>query len=140
MRLKLPLPQEEKRFSTTYTLGLQEMNYGNHLGNDKVLTLAHEARLRFFKGLGFDELNFFHSSLIQASAQVQYTGQGYYGDPITIDLWLPQRSETGFEVFTLLKKENSEIARVSVALLFYDYDKGRIQKCPLEFIEFMEAK
>ncbi len=139
MRLKLPVPEKKPLFSTPYTLGLQDMNYGNHLGNDKVLTLAHEARLRFFKNLGYDELNFFGSALIQANSQIQYCAQGFFGDQLLINLWIIEKNAYGFDLFTHIKREETELARVHTSLVFFDYEKNKIAKCPTKFLDYVEA-
>jgi acyl-CoA thioesterase FadM len=35
-------------FRTRLRVRVDDVNYGGHLGNDAVLTLCHEARIRFF--------------------------------------------------------------------------------------------
>lgn len=55
-RLTLELP-EHFAFYTEITVSIRDINYGGHLGNDAVLGLAHEARLRYLKSLGFSELD-----------------------------------------------------------------------------------
>jgi hypothetical protein len=43
-RLKLELPAGFP-FRTTLTVRVTDLNYGNHLGNDALLGLLHEARV-----------------------------------------------------------------------------------------------
>ena len=51
-RIKLELP-DKFPFSTTLYIRIGDINYGGHLGNDSVLAMIHEARLRFLKKHGF---------------------------------------------------------------------------------------
>ena len=55
-RVKLQLP-EAFTFSTDLDVRVSDVNYGNHLGNDRMVTLLHEARLRFLTHHDFAELN-----------------------------------------------------------------------------------
>ncbi|RMF54479.1 MAG: thioesterase, partial [Calditrichaeota bacterium] len=41
-RLKLTLP-EKFHFTTELSIRISDVNYANHLGNDAVLSLIHEA-------------------------------------------------------------------------------------------------
>lgn len=54
-RLKLILP-ESFLFSTTIAVRITDLNYGNHLANDKVLSILHEARMQFFQHYGYSEV------------------------------------------------------------------------------------
>ena len=55
-RIKIELP-EKFIFSTEIPLRISDINYGGHLGNDAVLSIAHEARIRFFNKHGFKEID-----------------------------------------------------------------------------------
>ena len=44
-RIKLTLP-ENFNFSTNIEVRITDINYGGHLGNDSVLEIIHEARIR----------------------------------------------------------------------------------------------
>ncbi|MEC7277074.1 MAG: thioesterase family protein [Bdellovibrionota bacterium] len=128
VRIKIQLPKGEPLFQSNYTIGIQELNYGNHLGNDKVLSLAHETRVRFLHSLDQGELNFFGTGLIMGGAKVQYLGQGFFADQLKLNLWVDEASDYGFKVFTQIEKETSEIARVEVDMVFFDYEKQSVNK------------
>ena len=138
MRLKLKAPPTKPLFTTHSSIGVSDLNYGNHLGNDKVLTIAHETRLRFLHHLDYDELNFFGAALIMASAQVQYLGQGYFGDKLTMNLWITESSNTGFHFFTQILGEEREIARVDASLIFFNYQTQRPIHSPDSFQRYLK--
>lgn len=136
MRVKLTLPKESPVYSTEFTLGVADMNYGNHLGNDRVLTLAHETRLRFICKFEETELSFCGSALIMADAALQYKGQGYMGDKLVAHLWPANATKYGFDFYVHLEKEDGqEVARVKTGMLFFDYDKNKIAQTPPLFFE-----
>lgn len=134
MRIKLVIPEEAPLFTTHFILGVADMNYGNHLGNDRVLTLAHETRLRYMAEFQETELSFCGAALIMADAAIQYKGQGFMGDELKADLWLTNPTGFGFDLFVQLQhNQGSEVARIKSAMLFYDYEKNKIAKAPQEF-------
>ena len=55
-RTKLILP-DNFNFSTELEIRITDINYGGHLGNNSVLGLIHEARLRLLVDKGFIEQN-----------------------------------------------------------------------------------
>ncbi len=64
-------------FSTTLTINIEHVNYGNHLGHDKLVALMHEARLRFLDHLGQSEVDFYGISLILKSLVVNYHQEAF---------------------------------------------------------------
>ena len=53
-RLRIDLP-DELDFSTDIDVHVGYVNYAGHLGNDSVLAIANEARIRFLKILGYSD-------------------------------------------------------------------------------------
>ena len=47
-RVKLDLP-DDFTYSTQLDVRVTEINYGNHVGNDRMVSLLHEARLRYLR-------------------------------------------------------------------------------------------
>ncbi|HCZ36928.1 MAG TPA: thioesterase, partial [Cytophagales bacterium] len=46
-RVELTLP-DKFIFETQLTVRASDLNYGNHVGNDRILTLMQEARVLFY--------------------------------------------------------------------------------------------
>ena len=55
-RLKIDIP-DNFAFETQIPIRITDLNYGGHLGNDKYLTLIHEARVQFLEHYGFSEMD-----------------------------------------------------------------------------------
>lgn len=73
-RLRLDLP-ERLLFTAEVSLRVSDNNYGGHLGNDAVLSLAHEARVRFLRSHGWSEKDVAGAGIIMTDAVVGYTGR-----------------------------------------------------------------
>ena len=55
-RIKIELP-DAFPFSTDIPIYIGHINYGHHLDNAQLMSLVSEARVRFFKFLGYTELD-----------------------------------------------------------------------------------
>ena len=75
-------------FKTRLRVRVDDINYGGHLGNDAVLTLCHEARIRFFTAIGHSEMSLFGRGIIMTDAMISYRSEGNLGDEIDIHLHL----------------------------------------------------
>jgi len=135
-RVKLDIP-EEFEFSTEIPIRISDINYGGHLGNDAVLSLIHEARLRFFKKYGFTELDIDGFGLVLTDAVVVYKSVGYHGDILTIEVTREDFNKYGCDfVYRITNKETGkEVARAKTGIVFFDYDKKKVAKVPEKFKE-----
>lgn len=134
-RLKLSMPESGPVFETEIPMLVNFINYGGHMGNDAVLTLCHEARLRFLDSIDQSELSIFGSSLIQADSLIIYKSESHRGDLVKIKLYIDDLNAFGFDFLYLLEnsKTGKEIARAKTGMVFFDYDSKKPQKMPLNF-------
>jgi acyl-CoA thioesterase FadM len=133
-RVKLDLP-EYFEFSTEITIRIGDINYGAHLGNDAVLSLIHEARMRFFKKHGFSELDTDGVGLVISDAVVVYKSQGFYGDVLKIELARDDYNPYGCDFLYKItnKATGKEVARAKTGIVFFDYEKNKVAKIPEKF-------
>lgn len=124
-RVKITFPDKKPSFSTQIPVLIQHINYGGHLGNDAILSVVHEARLRFFQHLGFSEIDAFGTGLIMTDSVVIYQGEGFPGDLLTITVVLHDLSSRGFDLYYRITcdREGQEIpiAEVKTGILCFDY-------------------
>lgn len=133
-RTRIDLP-DRFVFSTDITTRIYDINYGGHLGHDSVLTLAHEARVRFLAKHGYSEKNIDGVGLIMGDAAIVYSSEAFYGDVIRISIGIGDHGAPFFELLYLLVNEKSgnEVARVKTSLVFFDYEKRKTARMPEEF-------
>lgn len=132
-RVKLEIPKSLPIFSSDITLTINFINYGGHLGNDSVLTLCHEARLRYLKSIEQSELNYYGKSIIQADAVVVYKSEGFLGDILRVDLYMDDINDYGHDFFYIFTnvETNKEVARAKTGIVFFDYETRKICRRPL---------
>ena len=133
-RVKLDLP-ERFEFTTEIPIRIGDINYGGHLGNDSVLSLIHEARLKFLKRNGFTELDIDGVGLIMVDSVILYKSEGFYGDILTIEITTGEYTKTGCDFFYRItnKETGKEVAIVKTGIVFYDYQKKKIVEVPEKF-------
>jgi acyl-CoA thioester hydrolase len=135
-RIKIVLP-EIFIFNTIYTITISDINYGGHLGNEKVLSIAHEARIRFLKSLGYTEFDIEGTGIIMINAVVEYKSEGFQGDEIRVETGLDHFTSSGFDMYYKMVNQTTgkSLANVKTGILCFDYAKRKIRKLPIAFLE-----
>jgi len=140
-RVKIELPKEFI-FKTEIPIRISDINYGGHLGNDAVLSIAHEARLRFLKQHNFTELNAGSAGIIMVDAAIQYIAEGFYGDIILVEIAVADITGVGCDFVYRCTNKNTGtvIAIVKTGIVFYDYDKKKVVSVPEKFGAILNDK
>ncbi|MCH8953822.1 thioesterase family protein [candidate division KSB1 bacterium] len=136
MRPKLELPKTFT-FSTEIPVQVTDINYAGHLGNDKVLSYIHEARVRFLKKFGFTELDVDGTGTIMVHATIIYKTEAFHGDILKIEVAPGNFHKLGCDFFYRLTnaKTGKEVARAKTSLIFFDYEKQKMVSMPKKFKE-----
>ena len=72
-------------FKYTYTIKKEDINLGNHVGNERALLFFQWAREKFFESLNLSELNIGEDAgVIQTDAYVQYKKQLFLDQTIEV--------------------------------------------------------
>ena len=133
-RVKLEIP-DDFRFSTEVQVRISDINYGGHLGNDSVLSLIHEARVRFLGHYGYTEADIDGVGIIMTDAVIIYKSEGFYGKTLRIDVDVIDFTRVGCDfIFRLINEEdNKEIARAKTGVVSFDYQQKKIMSLPDKF-------
>lgn len=139
-RIKIELP-ENFVYKTEIALRISDINYGGHLGHDSVLTLTHEARVRFFKEYGFTELDVFGPGIVISDVAVTYKSEGFYGHRIMIEIAVCDYTKYGCDLVYKLSEMDSgaDLAYVKTGIVFMNYEKREVVGVPDEFKKLFSA-
>ena len=139
-RIRIDIP-DEVHFSADIPIRISDINYGNHLGHDAVLSLAHEARVRFLAALGYSELDVDGAGLIMADAAVMYRSEAFYGETLRVDVSVASLEGAGLGLVYRLNALplGREVARVRKGMVFFDYAKKRPVPVPPAFASAIDA-
>jgi acyl-CoA thioesterase FadM len=133
-RIKIELPQKFI-FKTEIAVRITDINYGGHLGNDSLLSIIHEARVRFLKHLNYSEADIEGSGIIMTDAAIQYKSESFYGDELMIKVGVMDFSKIGCDIVYRITNAstNKEIALAKTGIVFYDYQNKKVVSVPEKF-------
>ena len=135
-RIKIILP-EKFSFITQIPIRVTDINYGNHVGNDSILSILHEARMQFLNNYGYTEKQFEGVGMIMRDAGIEFLKELFYGDTIYASIAASGFSRAGFDIYYKLEiaaERPGSAGIVAVAaktgMICYDYDKKKIVAVP----------
>ena len=134
-RTKIQLP-ELFGFSCNIPIRITDLNYGDHVGNDTILSIIHEARMQFLQSLGYTEMKFAGAGMIMSDVTIEFKTELFYGDTVIAAVTAGEVSKIGFELFYKLEKETGGkkvlAAAAKTGMICYDYGKKKIVSVPSE--------
>ena len=135
-RVEIELPASFL-FETEIPIRISDVNYGGHLGNDAVLSIAQEARVRFLAAHGFSELDVEGVGIIMVDAAVVYRAEGRHGVTLRVRLAAANVRSRGLDLVYVMTDAatGEEIARVKTGIVFFDYGARKVVSMPTRFRE-----
>ena len=135
-RVKLELP-DEFSFVTELDVRVSDINYGNHVGNDRMISLLHEARLRFLRSHDFGEFNVGGLGIMVSDIVVSFKAESFVGEHLTFHVGLTDFNKYGCDVIYRVENHNEDkvVALAKTGIVFFDYDERKIARIPKVFYE-----
>jgi acyl-CoA thioester hydrolase len=139
-RVKLEIPAH-KIFTTDIPVRITDINYGNHLGNDALVSILHEARMQWLSTNNFTELNIGGAALIMADLAVEYKAESFYGDILNVAISIGEITKTSFEIFYEITTTRNDkkviIANAKTGMVCFDYEARKVTSVPEIFKKFL---
>ena len=123
-------------FTFNYTIKQEDLNYGNHVGNERALLFFQWAREEFLRANNLSETNIGDGSgFIQTEATVQYQKQLFLNQEIEINIEVKGlRIIFEYEIFC-----GEDLAIIGTAtVLAYNYEEQKVKKVPTSFKDLVE--
>ncbi len=123
-------------FSTELPIYISHINNAQHLDNAALLTLISEARVRFFRALGYEELDVEGVGIVVADAAIQYKSEAFHGETMVIEMTTTDFNKYGCDLVWRMSDQASgrEVARGKSGILFFDYSARRPAHVPEGFL------
>jgi len=140
-RLSIELP-EVFPFATELDVRVSDLNYGNHLGNDAVLSLVHEARRRFLAAHGVEEISADGKGFVIADAAVIYRAQAFYGERLRVEVAAGDFQSRGCVFYFRLSKaaDGKTVAEAHTGVVCFDFGTQKTMVFPAEMRQRLEGK
>jgi acyl-CoA thioester hydrolase len=132
-RVKLEIPAH-KIFTTDIPVRITDINYGNHVGNDALVSIVHEARMHWLSANNYTELNIGGAALIMADLAVEYKAESFYGDTLNVAISIGEITKISFEIFYEITTTRNDkkilIANVKTGMVCFDYETRKVSSVP----------
>jgi acyl-CoA thioester hydrolase len=129
-RVKIKFPDDNPLAVISIPVRITDINYGNHLGNDALLSIIHEARMQLLSQWGFTELEAGGTGMIMADVMIAYRGEAYYGDILTVKIYVAEATDRSFDLLYHISTQRHgsarDIAHAKTGMVTYDYRAARI--------------
>lgn len=141
-RLQLDFPAEV-RFTCEFSVRASDLNYGNHVGNDSILTIMQEGRIQFYRSLGYQNELHFEGQVghLVADSAIVYKSEAFLGDVLSIDIAISDFNKYGFDMFYRLRNKatGKDVAIGKTGMVFFDYEKRKVASIPVGFLEKVKS-
>lgn len=119
-------------FSTSMHIRVTDLNYGGHIGNDRILGMVHEARVRYLKQLGMTELDACGVGMLMAESIIQYKAEGFLGDRVQIEVGAGDfgGSSWNFYYRLHLSEKDLTLALARTTMVAFDYASRKLVPVP----------
>ena len=130
-RIQFELP-ERFVFATQIQIYISHVNQGGHLDNAQLLTLVSEARVRFFKSLGYRESDVAGCPIVVGDLVAQYKSEGFHGETMRVEMAPADFNRYGFDlVFRMTEKTSGrEVARGKIGIVFIGKSDRKVAPIP----------
>jgi acyl-CoA thioester hydrolase len=133
-RIKIDLPEKFFDISISIPVRITDINYGDHVGNDSLVAIIHEARMQFLQHHGFTELDIEGIGLIMSDLIVEFKNESFYKDVIDVKMGSDNISRVSFELFyqltSIRNNEKIIIANAKTTMVCYDYELKKVAALP----------
>ena len=134
-RIRIDLP--EKCIAVfTIPVRITDINYGNHVGNNSLAEIIHEARMQFLQQHNFTEMEVCGSSLIMNELSIEFKNEAFYKDVLEVKIFAGEISKVSFELFYSLSairnKVSLLIANAKTGMVCYNYKEKKVTAVPEE--------
>ncbi len=134
-RIKIAMPKEFL-FCAEIPVRVTDLNYGEHVGNDTILSIIHEARMQFLNKYGFDEGKIVHEGigLIMSDVAISYNAEIFYGTTLEVLISPAEYSRKGFDLLYLIRDKQTKktYAKAKSGMVCFCYEKRKTLMLPEE--------
>ena len=122
-------------FETELTIKKSDINIANHVGNDTFVSLMQEARIRFFRHLGYKDLDIEGKGIVISDLAVVYKSQSYLGDSLKFELGVGDFNKYGCDIFYRVTNSTTRalVIQAKNGIVFFDYARQRVSTMPEGF-------
>lgn len=130
-------------FTLKYIVKEEDINQGNHVGNERALLYFQYARTAFLNQFGLSQLNLGDNiGLIQTNAYIDYLSQLFLEDEIDINIEkiIIDGLKLVFYYSIGFNSQGKIAIKGHTTMLCYDYSAQKVKKIPESFLSLLRKE
>ena len=134
-RLKLEFPEDQFIYSTQLTVRVTDINAGNHLGNDSMISMISEARARFLYEYGVRETENDGSGIIVTDLATTYRAEAHARDQLVFEVGVMDFNKYGGDIIFRITRPSDKtlVAMAKYGFVFFNYRLKQVVPMPDDF-------
>lgn len=134
-RLQLDFPENQFCYSTQLTVRVTDINAGNHLGNDSMISMLSEARARFLFEYGVEEVDGTGLGIIVTDLSTMYRAEAHARDVLTFEVGVMDFNTYGGDIIFRVTRpaDRALVAMAKYGFVFFNYKTSKVTPMPEEF-------
>lgn len=134
-RLQLNFPEDQWYYSTPLTVRVTDINAGNHLGNDSMISMISEARARFLFEFGVSETERDGNGIIVTDLATTYRAEAHARDQLLFEVGVMDFNKYGGDIIFRITRpqDRTLVAMAKSGFVFFNYKTSQVVAMPDEF-------
>lgn len=125
-------------FNLEYRVGIGDINYGGHMGNERALLLFQDARIAWLKSIGLSEMSIGDGAgIIQREASIRYHSEVFLGDKLRIEIDHISSRKSSMDIYYKIFREDSLVIEGNTVLVAFNYARKKPVKIPEILASFL---
>lgn len=132
---------EPAKFTASYRVRVDDINYGGHMGNERALVIFQDARILFLESLGYAERDIGEGlGVILPEAALRFRREAFLHDVLTTRVAIGGMTGSSFEMlFESTRESDSEVVLTGTTkMIAYDYGAKKVRPLPDAFRKALE--
>ncbi|HEX4878952.1 MAG TPA: thioesterase family protein [Limnobacter sp.] len=132
-RLNLEFPDHHFVFETNLSVRITDINAGNHLANDSMISMISEARARFLYHFGVEEMSASRVGIIVTDLATMYKSEAHARDLLLFEVGVMDFNKYGCDIiFRVTRPADARlIALAKSGFVFYNYNHNKVVPMPV---------
>jgi len=134
-RLQLTFPEDQFYYSTPMSVRVTDINAGNHLGNDSMISMISEARARFLFEFGVAETERDGTGIIVTDLATTYRAEAHARDQLLFEVGVMDFNKYGGDIIFRITRPRDRklIAMAKSGFVFFNYKTSQVVMMPEDF-------
>src|SRR5450830_1109150 len=134
-RLKLEFPEDQYCYSSQLTVRTTDINAGNHLGNDSMISMISEARARFLFEFGVRDIEADGTGIIVTDLATTYRAEAHARDQLLFEVGVMDFNKYGGDIIFRISRPANQtlVAMAKSGFVFFDYRSAQVVAMPEHF-------